>query len=284
MTPNEYGRLRQIALRRPESAFRNEAQIDAQWRQLNYHDRPSLAGANREYETFERLIRETGAELVFLGDDDRLTLDSLYVRDALIAAPKGVVLCRMGKPARAMEPEVNARQLSLPVAGEISAPGRIEGGDLVWLDETTVIVGLGYRTNMAAVEQLRSILGAGITVHAFDLPYCKGPGDVFHLMSVLSPVDQDLAVVYLPLMPVRLVELLKERGIAFVEVPDEEFPTMACNVLALAPRHVVMVDGNPVTAKRLEQATCRVEIIRADDISRKGEGGPTCLTRPLSRD
>jgi N-dimethylarginine dimethylaminohydrolase len=136
---------------------------------------------------------------------------------------------------------------------------------------------------MEAVAQLRHILGNDVTVCAFDLPHYKGPADVFHLMSVLSPIDRDLAVVHPPLMPVRLVEFLRERGISFVEVPNAEFPTMGCNVLALAPRHVLLVEGNPQTERRLRDAGVRVEVIAAAEICRKGEGGPTCLTRPLLR-
>ncbi len=280
---NEYGRLRQVAIRRPEVAFSDDARIDAEWRELNYHARPALGPASEEHRTLEALLSSVGAEIVALGEGEGLTLDSLYVRDALIITPKGLVKCRMGKPARHKEPAINAAFIGLPIAGEIVSPGRIEGGDLVWLDDLTLLVGIGYRTNMAAVEQLRAILGNSITVHAFDLPHYKGRGDVFHLMSVLSPVDHDLAVVHLPLMPVRLVELLEDRGIGLVDVPEAEFPTMACNVLALAPRHAVMVANNPLTANLLRDAGCKVEIIKADDISRKGEGGPTCLTRPLAR-
>jgi N-dimethylarginine dimethylaminohydrolase/TusA-related sulfurtransferase len=280
---NEFGRLKKLAIRRPEIAFLDDARIDAEWQALNYHSRPDLAEARREYDAFEALLRDTGTELIHLGEGEGLTLDSLYVRDALIVTPKGLVKCHMGKHARRGEPDVNASFIDMPVIGEITPPGLIEGGDLTWLDDETLIVGIGYRTNMDAVRQLSAILGEGITVHAFDLPHYKGRSDVFHLMSVLSPVDQDLAVVYLPLMPVRLVQFLEARGIDFVEVPDAEFPTMGCNVLAITPRHVVMVDGNPETAKRLEANGCRVEIIAAEHISRKGEGGPTCMTRPLIR-
>jgi N-dimethylarginine dimethylaminohydrolase len=278
-----YGPLRKLAIRRPEVAFRDDARIDAEWRALNYHARPDLAAAIREYAAFEAILRATGTELIPLGDGDGLTLDSLYVHDALIPSPKGLIKCHMGKPARRREPDINAGYIDLPVAGAVTAPAMIEGGDVLWLDDQTLIVGIGYRTNLAAVDQLRRILGEGIDVLPFDLPHYKGSSDVFHLLSVLSPVDRDLAVVYPPLMPVRLVQLLEDRGIAFVEVPDAEFPTMGCNVLALAPRHAVVVSGNPETARRLAAAGCRVEVIEAQNISRLGEGGPTCMTRPLLR-
>ena len=279
---NEYSPLKRVALRRPEAAFKDDARIDAEWKPLNYHSRPDLAGAVREYDKFSELLSQGGAELITLPDAPGLTLDSLYVRDSLIVTPKGLVLAHMGKPARRAEPRANAAHISMPIAGEITAPGVIEGGDLVWLDDKTLLVGVGYRTNMEAVRQLQAILPE-VAIHAFDLPHYKGRSDVFHLMSVLSPLDADLACVYLPLMPVRLVELLEARGIGFAEVPGEEFESMGCNVLALGPRHVVMVEGNPGTAAAMRAKGCRVEILAAADISRKGEGGPTCLTRPLMR-
>jgi N-dimethylarginine dimethylaminohydrolase/TusA-related sulfurtransferase len=283
MALNEWGTLRRVAVRRPSAAFANDKKIDAEWRQLNYHSRPDFDGAEKEFAAFEALLKSVGAEVVALPGDASLTLDSLYVRDALMVSPKGVIACRMGKPARESEPTINATALGVEVVGAISASGKLEGGDLVWIDDRTLLVGVGYRTNMEAVAQLRHILGNDVTVCAFDLPHYKGPADVFHLMSVLSPIDRDLAVVHPPLMPVRLVEFLRERGVSFVEVPNAEFPTMGCNVLALAPRHVLLVEGNPQTERGLRDAGVRVEVIAAAEICRKGEGGPTCLTRPLLR-
>ena len=279
---NEYSPLRQVAVRRPEAAFHSDARIDAEWRQLNYHGRPDLPGAIREYDAFARLLAMNGAEIIEMPDADGLTLDSIYVRDSLIVTPKGIVLAHMGKPARRGEPAANAEILGLPIAGEITTPGMIEGGDLVWLDERTLLVGVGYRTNLEAVRQLQSILTETVIL-AFDLPHYKGRSDVFHLMSVLSPLDANLACVYLPLMPVRLVQFLEGRGIEFAEVPENEFESMGCNVLAISPRHAVMVSGNPGTASAIRAKGCKVEIISANEISRKGEGGPTCLTRPLLR-
>jgi N-dimethylarginine dimethylaminohydrolase len=104
-----------------------------------------------------------------------------------------------------------------------------------------------------------------------------------HMLSLISPLANDLALVYLPLMPVRLVELLEQRGVGFVEVPDEEFESMACNVLALAPRVALALEGNPETRRRLEAAGVDVRVYPGEELSRKGDGGPTCLTRPLVR-
>jgi N-dimethylarginine dimethylaminohydrolase len=192
----------------------------------------------------------------------------------------------MGKPQRRKESDANAAalaKLALPIAGEITGEGKLEGGDLVWLDRHTLLAGVGYRTNREGVQQLQKLCGDDVKIHWFDMPHYKGVSDVFHLMSVLSPVAEDLAVVYQPLMPVRLVEFLQSRNIKFVDVPEQEFDSMGCNVLAIAPRHVICVDGNPETVVRMEAAGLKVEVLKAQDISRKGEGGPTCLTRPLVR-
>jgi N-dimethylarginine dimethylaminohydrolase len=283
---NMWGHLKMVAVRRPSESFVSDAKIEAEWRDLNYHGRPSLKGALSEFAAFERLLREAGAEVVALPADPRLTLDSIYTHDALIVTPKGLVKPIMGKPQRRAEAVVNGDALALrqiPIAGEIGGEGRIEGSDMIWIDRANLVVGVGYRTNLEAVRQLQAILGSATTVHWFDLPHYKGRSDVFHLMSVISPLDLDLALVYRPLMPVRLVEFLEARGMTFIDVPDHEFPTMGCNVLALGPRHAVMVAGNPVTEARMKAAGVAVHVITAENISRLGEGGPTCMTRPLVR-
>ena len=170
----------------------------------------------------------------------------------------------------------------VPIAAELAEPALAEGGDTLWLDEDTLVVGLGYRTNEAGADQIASAL-PGVNVVTVDLPHYHGPAEVMHLMSLVSPLDRDLALVYLPLMPVRLVELLHERGYDLVEVPDEEFESMGCNVLALGPRVALALDGNPETRRRLEAAGVDVRVYTGEELSRKGDGGPTCLTRPLAR-
>jgi N-dimethylarginine dimethylaminohydrolase len=283
---NNWGALKKVAIRRPSVAFNGDQRIDTEWRELNYHSRPDLAQANAEFESAEAILKSTGAEVIALPDGDGLTLDSLYTHDALVITPKGLVRPHMGKPARRREPIVNGahlESLGFPIAGEIKAPGLLEGGDLVWIDRHTLLAGIGYRTNVDGVNQLANLAGDDVEILGFDLAHYKGRSDVFHLMSVLSPLDRDLAVVYLPLMPARLVQFLESRNIAFVHVPDEEFATMGCNVLALGPRHAMMVAGNPLTRERMIEAGVKVEVIDAEHICRKGEGGPTCMTRPLVR-
>jgi N-dimethylarginine dimethylaminohydrolase len=283
---NEYGRLSRVALRTPRAAFTSAARIDDDWRALNFTAPPDVAQANEQLAAFAALLASAGAEVDELEDGEGLTLDAIYVRDASMLTPRGIVLCRMGKAARQHEPAAQRRffeSLGLPIAGVIEPPGQLEGGDVVWFDERTVAVGRGYRTNDAGIDQLRAILGPDIEVVVVPLPHYRGPDDVFHLMSILSPVDADLAAVYSPLMPVPFREWLLDRGLRFVEVPDDEFASMGANVLAVAPRRVIMLDGNPVTRARLEAAGVHVSVCEGSEISVKGGGGPTCLTRPLAR-
>jgi N-dimethylarginine dimethylaminohydrolase len=283
---NNWGTLKQVAVRRPQEAFVSDEKIDREWKDLNFHSRPDLANAQQEFERVDAILKATGAEVIHLPAGEGLTLDSLYTHDALVITPRGLVRPRMGKAQRRKEAAVNGAALEkhgLPIAGEITGDGKLEGGDLVWLDRHTVVAGVGYRTNEEGCRQLQKLCGEDVQVLWFDMPHYKGPTDVFHLMSVLSPLDHDLAVVYLPLMPVRLVELLQARGVSFVHVPDQEFDSMGCNVLALGPRHAMAVEGNPETVKRMQAAGVKVEVIAGTDICRKGEGGPTCMTRPIRR-
>lgn len=283
---NNWGALKKVAIRDVEAAFIDDAKIDAEWKDLNFHARPDLANAKREYAAVEALLISTGAEVIKLPGGKELTLDSIYTHDALIVTPRGLVKPRMGKSQRRKESVVNGaalEALGIPVAGEIKGDGKVEGGDLVWIDRHTLLAGIGYRTNLEGVRQLGELAGPDVEILWFDMPHYKGRSDVFHLMSCLSPLDHDLAVVYPPLMAARQVEFLESRGIRFVEVPAEEFDTMGCNVLALGPRHAMMVEGNPETERRMRAAGVKVEVIKGYDICRKGEGGPTCMTRPLVR-
>jgi N-dimethylarginine dimethylaminohydrolase len=283
---NEYGRLRRVALRHVRAAFGGPEAIAASWRELNYLAAPDYGRALADYDRFAEILSASGAEIDYLPAAEGLTLDSLYVHDAALPGPRGIVLCNMGKPARNREPAVMGQafeDLGLPVAGRIEGDGRLEGGDLVWFDEKTCAVARGYRTNDQGIAQLAALLGPGVEVVTVPLLHYRGPEDVFHLMSIISPLDADLALVHAPLMPVPFREWLLARGIALVEVAEEEFETLGCNALALAPRRCLTAAGNPKTRARLEAKGCEVLIYPAAEISLKGQGGPTCLTRPLVR-
>lgn len=276
--------LKRVALKHARDAFVSPGRVAEQWASLAYTAEPDFDEACREYDAFAGLLESFGVEVEWLPGDDE-GLDSLYVRDASIASDEGVVLCAMGKAARVAEPAAQRRffeRRGRAIAGEISREGRLEGGDATWLGRDVLAVGRGYRTNAEGILQLRALLPT-VEVLEVPLPHWRGPGDVLHLMSMISPLDDDLLLVYSPLMVVPFRELLLERGFSLVEVPEEEYDSQGCNVLAVAPRVAVALDGNPETRRRMEAAGVEVHTFTGREISLKGCGGPTCLTRPLER-
>ena len=284
---SEFGDLEIVFIKSAKNAFLNDEKLRQQWKQLNYLSPPNFQRALEEYQAFEALLRQNGANVYYFPQDDSVGIDSIYCRDAAIATDRGAIICNMGKAARKNEPEVQKRffkQHYIPIWGEIQSPGTLEGGDVAWLDERTLAVGHSYRSNTAGIAQLKALLKPlKVEVIVVPLPHYKGPSDVFHLMSILSPIDKDLAVVYSPLMPIAFREELLKRGFELVEVIEEEFDSMGCNVLAIAPRKCIMLKGNPKTKAALEKAGCEVWEYQGEEISIKGGGGPSCLTRPLFR-
>jgi dimethylargininase len=272
------GPLRRVLVRAPHPSAL------ARWREYGWRSEPDAGRIAAEHEAFCELLRGAGAEVV-LGAPDARNPDAVYTFDPALVDGESAVVLRPGKEGRLGETELIAADLEaagVPVSARLEEPAQVEGGDTLRLDERTLLVGLGYRTSEAGVEALRRAL-PGVDVLAFDLVHLHGPGEVLHLLSLLSPLDDDLAVAYLPLLPARLVELLHGRGIELVEVPDEEFATMGPNVLALGPRRALALEGSDETRRRLERAGVEVLVYSGDELSRKGDGGPTCLTQPLLR-
>ncbi len=284
---SEWGDLVRVVLKHAREAFHDQTSIAREWQPLNFTAEPQFVRAVAEYEAFAAAVAAHGVRVDWLPRGEGVGLDSIYVRDASVVCDRGLILCRMGKPQREAEPDVQGEALraaGVTVVGAIRPPGRVEGGDVAWLAPRVLAVGRGYRTNDDGIRQLRLLLADAIDeLVVVPLPHWRGPGDVFHLMSIISPVDRDLAVVYAPLVPVPFRERLADLRIALVEVPHEEFDSMGANVLAVGPRRCVMVAGNPVTRARLEQAGATVHEYDGREISVKGGGGPTCLTRPLLR-
>ena len=285
---SEYGKLNTLFIKHVREGFINEEKTASEWKKLNFLSRPNWKAANAQYGQFEDVLKSHAAHLRFFPLQKSLTMDSIYCHDASIATNEGMIICRMGKEARRGEPfaEMKAFQRTgIPILGKIQSPGTVEGGDVAWLDEKTLAVGHTYRTNESGISQLKNLLNPiNVDLLIAEMPHYKGPSNVFHLMSVFSPVDKNLAVVYSPLMPISFRESLLNKKYKLIEVPDPEFESMGCNVLALAPRLCLMVDGNPKTKKSLEKAGCRVISYRGEEISVKGGGGPTCLTRPTWRE
>ena len=284
---SESGHLKSVFIKRAKDAFIDDVHVSKHWEALNYLGKPDIQKAFSEYEAFEQVFKDNGTEVLYLPEDASVNMDSIYCRDAAIATSKGMIICNMGKEGRKNEPLAEQKAFEangIPVLGVITAPGTIEGGDVAWLDEKTLAVGHTYRTNEEGIKQITALLKPlGVEVITVPMPHYRGPSDVFHLMSVLSPVDKNLAVVYSPLIPIVFRNELINRGFELVEVPEAEFDSMGCNVLALAPRVCLMVKGNPITKAGLEKAGCKVIEYEGAEISVKGGGGPTCLTRPIDR-
>jgi dimethylargininase len=239
--------------------------------------------ARAEHDRFVEILASLGPTVHVL-DDETDSPDLVYTFDPLLISDRGAIPLRPGKPNRLGEPavlEAWTRRAGIPTAGRIEAPGTIEGGDTFWLRPDLMCIGRTLRTNDAGARQLAAIVGGDVRI--LDLPYWRGPAELIHLLSVISPVADDLAVVYLPLLPVGLWGLLRDLDIRLIEVPDDEFPTLGCNVLAVRPGVVIAADGNPRTRSALEAAGCEVHGYPASEIGINGSGGPTCLTRPILR-
>ncbi len=270
--------LRRVLVRAPE-----ESSL-ANWQAYGWRSAPDPKRLRSEHDDFCALLAEAGAEVVrgrAPADGDP---DAMYAHDASFICDEGAIVLRPGKSLRLVEAAAAAQDLEaagVPIVVTLDSPACAEAGDLVWLDERTLLAGRTYRTNGAGIAAIAAAIPA-VDVIALDLPHADGPGSVLHLMSVISMIDDDLAVVYPRLAPVRLLQLLAERGVRTIEVPDEEFDTMGPNVLALAPRGALVADGNPETRRRLMAAGVDVTAYASVELG-KGDGGPTCLTRPLLR-
>tara|TARA_B110000438_G_scaffold116014_1_gene113605 strand:+ start:586 stop:1452 length:867 start_codon:yes stop_codon:yes gene_type:complete len=283
---NEYSLLTQVAIRSPLNSFLTDEKLSNEWQDLRFHSKPEIKESINEFIEFRKLLLNNEIKIIDLPQAKDLTIDSIYTRDSILISPKGLILCNMGRASRTPEARDNYEHLKLQgyqIAGEILAPGTLEGGDFIWLSDTKAAVGLGPRTNQNGIDQLRKILGNSIELHVVPLPEPSHPDDVLHLMSIISPLDKDLALIYRPLMPISFIQWLEQLGIKFVEVDEAEYLLMGCNVLATSPRTVIMLENLPIVQRSLQNAGCNVQTYKGIEISRKGEGGPTCLTRPLKR-
>lgn len=277
--------LRRVAMRRPGPAtFEADPEL---WHYTRRLDATRLA---RQYDLFAHHIEHAGAEIEWIPTADDGLADSIFVFDPSFMTPHGAIVLRPSKSLRVAEAALHKRlyeRLNIPVIGTIEEPGTAEGGDLAWLDETTLLAGRGFRTNQTGIDQLRDILGPlGVEIHVFDLPIWRGSAACLHLLSLISPLDRDLALIYPPLIPVALYQMLGERGIECVEAGEKEFRAsggLSVNVLALGPRKCLTLAGFPRTLRTMKDAGCEVTCFVADALCLPCEGGPTCLTLPLRR-
>jgi dimethylargininase len=277
--------LKRVLMRRPGESL--HAADPADW---HYGPTFDAARAVDQYAAFAGLVTDSGADILWMDDNGDGLADAMFTHDPSLVSDAGAVLLNMGKPLRRAEVDAHEgvyRRAGIPVLGRVDGNGRVEGGDCVWVDETTLAVGRGVRTNEAGMAQLRAMLGPhGIEVLGFDLPLWQGEEACLHLMSVISPLDDDLALVFAPLLPAPFYQLLKARGVRLVDAPEEEFRAsngLSLNVLATAPRDVIMISGFEGTRRAMEEAGCTVRTFEGDALCIACEGGPTCLTRPVLR-
>ena len=282
------GRIRSIMIKKPEAAFISQAHLNLEWQRFNYVQAPDYQKVLEEFSEFETVIRHHVDTVFYLPQSDNVGLDSIYTHDALKVTCNGAVYFNTGKKLRqkeALEAQKLLEASGVPTLGRITAPGLMEGGDVVWLGQRTVAIGLGYRTNMAGVEQFKNITRDLIDEYILvPMPHADGVDECLHLMSVISMVSDRLAVVYSRYMPVVFRQLLVDRGIRLMEVDDREYENLGSNVLALAPETCLVMDGNPLIKKALEDEGCRVYTYPGKNLSFYGTGGPTCLTCPVWRD
>ena len=268
------GEIKRVLVKHPKDAYQNQLKIDDQSKKLNYLGKPDYKKASSDYEQLISFLKTNSIQIHYLPIDEDTSLDSIYTHDPCIISNSGVILSNASY----------FDSINVPILGQIKSPGTLEGGDVVWIDERTVAVGEGYRTNAEGIRQLKSLLKSDVDkVITVPLPHWTGPADCLHLMSNISPIDYDLYLVYSKLLPVSFRQYLLGRGIKLVEVPDEEYDSMGCNVLAVSPRKVIMIKNNPITQQRLEAENVEVHTYDGSEISIKGSGGPTCLTSPFMR-
>jgi len=279
--------LRMVIMKSPVTAWKDTNNVKKHWKDLHFISQPKFDKAVLQYNQLISLIESFGTEILMLPKNDETNLDSIYTHDAGIATSEGIVICNMGKEVRKNEPKALKNYLlenNIPIIGEIKDTGIIEGGDFIWINERTVAVGEGYRTNKKGIQQLRDILGNQVDdIIPVPLPHWLGPENCLHLMSNVSPIDDNLFLIYPKLLPVKFIKFLKSLNIKLIRVPDKEYQSMACNVLSLAPKKCIMMSGNPITKALLESNNVEVFTYDGSEVSLKGAGGPTCLTRPIYR-
>lgn len=282
-----YKQLRTVIVKHPNEAFKNQEHLSKEWERFNYLEEPNFAEAQKEYEEFLSILRKHVDTIEFLPASDEVGLDSLYAHDPVKFTGKGAMILKSGKKLRQNEAVIYKQFLqekNIPIIGELTGNAVADGGDIVWLEDRTILVGRGYRTNDEAIRQIKEMTKDLVDEFiVVQLPHDQGENECLHLMSFISMVDSDLAVVHSRLMPVFMRQLLVEKGIQFVEVPEEEYLTLGCNVLALAPRVCVIPAGNPSTKEQLLAAGATVYEYNGREISYLGTGGPTCLTCPVVR-
>lgn len=281
------GKVEAILIKRPEQAFISQENLDQTWEAFRYFGCPDYQKVLEEYDAFEKIIKDNVENVYYLPQDDRTGLDSIYTHDPLKITKKGAIYFPMGKELRSREymaTQAYLESIGIPTLGHITPPGKMEGGDVLWIDERTVAIGRGYRTNDEGIRQFKELTKGLVDEYIIvPMPHGDGVDCCLHLMSIISFVDTDKAVVYSKFMPVFFREYLLERGIRLIECNDKEYDYLGSNLLALAPGKCVLIDGCPEIRRKVEEAGVTVYTYEGKELSYRGTGGPTCLTCPLYR-
>jgi N-dimethylarginine dimethylaminohydrolase len=281
------GTLERVLVCSPRTAGWNQPERATHWQQLGFQHAPNFTTAQSQHQALSRELEITGAEVIEMPPAPDLSLDAVYAHDASLATDHGLIVMRPGKPNRVAEGPHHAtfcETLDIPTLGQITPPGTTEAGDILWLDAKTLLIGHGYRTNAAGIQQMRDLLAPkGVQVFSAPLPYGPGPSACLHLMSLISLLDEQTALVDLPWLAVETVDLLQSRGFKFIEIDASERDTLACNVLSLGNNRLLAIEENHKTNARLGQAGFDVRTFPGHELCINGSGGPTCLTRPVLR-
>lgn len=282
-----YSPLKHVIMKHPRDAFKSQDHLMKNWKTFNYLREPNFDEALNEFSELVNIIEQQGTQIDYLPSSDTVGLDSIYAHDPVKFTPAGALILKSGKKLRQPEAAVFKEFLTekeIPIIGELTGDAVSDAGDIVWLDDRTLLVGRGYRTNDEAIRQLKEMTADLVDEFiVVQLPHDQGEEECLHLMSFLSVVDKDLAVVYSALMPVFLRQLLLQKGFQLIEVPKEEYDTLGCNVLAISPRVCVLTEENAYTIQQLKEAGATVHVYKGQEISLLGTGGPTCLTCPVVR-
>ncbi len=281
------GKIESILLKHPKDAFISQEKLNDTYDAFNYIGCPNYQAVLKEFEVFEKIVQDNVSQVYYLPKHSDVGLDSIYTHDSLKITKRGAIYFTMGKALRSKEKiatEEYLKSIGVKTLGHIEAPGKMEGGDVVWLDQKTVAIGRGYRTNTEGIAQFKALTKDFIDEYIIvDMPHGGGEAECLHLMSIISLIDKDLAVVYSKFMPIIFRNYLIERGIKLLEVDDDEYDYLGCNVLALAPRVCIVIEGVEKIKQKMEEAGCTVYTYPGKELSYRGTGGPTCLTAPLLR-
>ena len=279
-------KLATVGMLKPMKALKN-----ADPNKWNYGNSFDPNKIDRNYSSFTKILTDLDVKILWMTCENNEIADSIFTYDASFMTSKGAILLSPGKPLRKGEEKIHEafyKKNNIPIIGKLSGSAIAEGGDMFWLDNETLVIGKGFRTNQQGIDQIKGVMNTyNVKVVPFDLPFFRGPESCLHMMSLISLVDEKKALIYNSLLPIGLVQLLEKKGYNLIKAPEDEFISsegLNINVLAIKPGECVMISGFPKTKKALERSGVNVHTFEGNSLCIGCEGGPTCLTRPILRE